>query len=312
MSLGIALPAGDDHPGNLVTELLDQVQEAAAAGIGAVWFAQRQDVDAMTLAALAGQAVPGIRTGTGVVPVYPRHPITLAAQARTAQAASAGRFRLGLGLSSKSFVEESFGVPFDRPIRHLREYLTVLGGLLREGAADFAGETLRARTVFGPVSVAGAEAPPVLVAAMGPQALRATGELADGTVPFLAAPRALADYVVPTIGAAAQAAGRPAPRVVAMVPALVTADTDAVRQRAREQFAFYEGIPSYRAILDRAGVERAGDVMAIGDEETVAAELRRHIEAGATELIASQTGMGTAEDRRRTWRLLGELSAGSS
>ncbi|MEU8822391.1 TIGR03564 family F420-dependent LLM class oxidoreductase [Streptomyces sp. NPDC048636] len=308
MSWGIALPAGDDHTGNLVTELMDQVREAAAAGIGAVWFAQRQDVDALTLAALAGQAVPGIRTGTSVVPIYPRHPVTLAAQARTAQAASAGRFQLGLGLSGKTFVEQSFGVRFDRPIRHLREYLTVLGGLLRDGAADFEGETLRARTVFGPVTVAGAAVPPVLVAAMGPQALRATGELADGTVPFLAAPRALAEYIVPTIGAAARAAGRPAPRVVAMVPALVTADVAAVRRRAREQFAFYEGIPSHRDILDRAGVERAGELMVIGDEETVAAGLRRYTEAGATELIVSQTGMGTDEERGRTWRLLGELS----
>ncbi|MET8182894.1 TIGR03564 family F420-dependent LLM class oxidoreductase [Streptomyces sp. NPDC005336] len=309
MSWGIALPAGDEHTGNLVTELIDQVRQAADAGIGSVWFSQQQHVDAVTLAALAGQAVPGIGTGTSVVPIYPRHPIILAAQARTAQAASGGRFQLGLGLSSKAMVEESYGVPFERPIRHLREYLTVLRTLLTEGTVDFDGETLRARTIFGPAVVPGAEPAPVLVAAMGPQALRVTGELADGTLPFLATPRALAEYVVPTIGAAAEAAGRPAPRVVAMVPALVTADAEALRRRAREQFAFYERIPSYRDILDRGGVEHAGDVMTLGDEETVAAELRRCTEAGATDLIVSQSGMGSEEDRLRTWRLLGELSA---
>ncbi|MET8008903.1 LLM class F420-dependent oxidoreductase [Streptomyces sp. NPDC005271] len=309
MSWGITLPTGDDHTGNLVTGLIDQVRQAADAGVGSVWFSQQQHVDAVTLAALAGQAVPGIGLGTSVVPIYPRHPIALAAQARTAQAASGGRFQLGLGLSSKEYVEGSYGVPFDRPIRHLREYLTVLRTLLADGTVDFDGETLRAHLFFGPAVVPGADPSPILVAAMGPKALRVTGELADGTMPFLATPKVLAEHVVPTIGASAKAAGRPAPRVVAMVPALVTADVEGVRRRAREQFAFYARIPSYRDVLERGGVEHAGDVMALGDEETVAAELRRYLDAGATDLIIAQTGMGSDEDRLRTWRLLGELSA---
>ncbi|MFH8368440.1 TIGR03564 family F420-dependent LLM class oxidoreductase [Streptomyces sp. NPDC018031] len=309
MTIGITLPAGDEHAPNLVTDLLDRVRVAADAGIGAVWFSQQQHLDALSLVALAGQAVPGIRLGTSVVPVYPRHPITLAAQVRTAQAATGNRVHLGLGLSAKSFVEEGYGVPFDRPLRHLREYLTALGTLLHDGEIDFQGQTLRARTVFGPAVVPGAEPPPVLVAALGPQALRATAELADGTLPYLAAPKALGDYLVPTINAAAQSAGRAAPRVVAIVPALVTADPAALREKARAELAFYDGIPSYRAVLDRAGVERAGDVMALGDEETVAAELARYREAGATELIVSQTGLGTEEERLRTWKLLGELSS---
>lgn len=306
--LGITLPAGDGRTGNLVTELIDQVRTAADAGLGSVWFAQRQDLDAVTLAALAAQAVPGIHVGTSVVPLYPRHPIPLATQVRTAQAVSGGRFHLGLGLAFKDHVEDSYGVPFDRPVRHLREYLTVLAGLQRDGTADFDGETLRARTTFGPAAVPGAEPAPVLVAAMGPLALRATGELADGTLPLFATPKALAEHVVPAITSAAEAAGRPAPRVVALLPALVTAEVDAVREQAREQFTFYERIPSYRDILDRGGVERAGDVMALGDEETVAAEIRRYFDAGATEVVLTQTGLRTDEDRLRTWRLAGELA----
>lgn len=309
MTIGIALPAGDEQHSNLVTGLIDRVRAAADAGIGAVWFSQQQHLDALSLVALAGQAVPGIRLGTSVVPIYPRHPITLAAQVRTAQAAIGNRLDLGLGLSAKFLVEDGYGVPYTQPIRHLREYLTALGTLLHDGEVDFQGETLRARTVFGPADVPGARPPSVLVAAMGPQALRATGELADGTLPFLAAPKALGEYLVPAITAAARDAGRPAPRVVAAVPALVTSDVAALREKARSTFAFYEGIPSYRSILDRADLERAGDAMVLGDEETVAAEIRRYREAGATEVIVAQTGLGTEEERLRTWKLLGELAA---
>ncbi|MBH5338581.1 TIGR03564 family F420-dependent LLM class oxidoreductase [Streptomyces pactum] len=310
MTIGIALPAGDEHHANLVTGLIDRVRAAADAGIEAVWFSQQQHLDALSLVALAGQAVPGVRLGTSVVPIHPRHPITLAAQVRTAQAATGNRLDLGLGLSAKFLVEDSYGVPYARPIRHLREYLTALSTLLHDGEVDFRGETLHARTVLGPTDVPGARPPSVLVAAMGPQALRATAELADGTLPFLASPKALEDYLVPALTGAARAAGRPAPRVVAAVPALVTARAAELREKARREFAFYEGIPSYRAVLDRGDVERAGDLMVLGDEETVAAELRRHLDAGATELIVTQTGHGTEEERLRTWTFLGEFAAG--
>ncbi|MEU6731984.1 LLM class F420-dependent oxidoreductase [Streptomyces physcomitrii] len=308
MTVGISLPAGGEQGENLVTTLLDQARQAADAGIGAVWFSQRQDLDALSLAALTGQAVPGVRIGTSVVPLYPRHPITLAAQVRTAQAASGGRFQLGLGLSAKFFVEDSYGVPFERPIRHLREYLEALGTLLHDGEIDFQGQTLRARTAFGPAGVPGAPPAPVLVAAMGPQALRVTAELADGVLPFLAAPKALDDYLVPTLNSAAAEAGRRPPRVVAMLPALVTTRTEELRARAHEDLTFYERFPSYRDILDRGGVERAGDLFALGDEEAVAAEIRRYREAGASEVVVTQTGFGTEEERLRTWRLLGELA----
>jgi F420-dependent oxidoreductase-like protein len=199
-------------------------------------------------------------------------------------------------------------VAFDRPIRHLREYLTALGSLLSTGSVDLAGETLRASTPMS-AAVAGATPPvPVIVAAMGPQALRATGELADGTLPYLAGPNTLAEFIVPTISDAARAAGRPAPRIVVAFPAVVTADADSVRARAAEQMAFYTSVPSYKAVLEREGVFNPVELAVIGDEEALAAAVERYFEAGATEIVISQTGMNGGEDRRRTWRLLGELN----
>ena len=310
-AIGVALPSGPaDRVGapNKVDTLVSLSSEAAAAGLGSVWISQQFDHDALSMAAVIGHAMPGIGVGTSVVPIYPRHPIVISSQAQTAQAASHGRFTLGLGLGAPRTVQRSYGVDPSRPIRHLREYLTVLGSLLAGSAVDFAGQTLRASTSM-PTALAGAQPPPpVLVAAMGPQALRVTGELADGTLPYLAGPRTLAGFIVPTISEAARAAGRPAPRIVLALPGVVTADAESVRADAREQMAFYLDVPSYRAVLEREGVAHPADLAVIGDEETMAAAIDRYFDAGATEIVITNTGLGGADDRRRTWELLGALN----
>ena len=293
---------------NKIDALVSIAQEAADVGLGSVWVSQQFDHDALSVAAILGHAIPDIAIGTSVVPIYPRHPIVVSSQAQTVQAASHGRFTLGLGLGAPQFVEGAFGVTFDRPIRHLREYLTALGSLLSTGSVDLAGETLRAST---PISAALAGATPpvqVVVAAMGPQALRVTGALADGTLPYLAGPKTLAEFIVPTINGAARAAGRPTPRIVVAFPAVVTADVDSVRARAAEQMAFYLNVPSYKAVLAREGVSNPVELAVIGDEVALDAAIDRYFDAGATEIVVSQTGMSSGEDRRRTWRILGELN----
>jgi F420-dependent oxidoreductase-like protein len=315
MAIGVTLPSGtDDRVGkpNKVDKLVELSREAAETGLASVWISQQLDHDALSVAAIVGHAVPGIAIGTSVVPIYPRHPIVVSSQAQTAQAASHGRFTLGLGLGSARLVETAFGVSFDRPIRHLREYLRALGSLLSTGSVDLAGETLRASTPM-PAAVAGAEPPvPVVVAAMGPQALRATGELADGTLPYLAGPKTLADFILPAISEAARAAGRPAPRIVVALAGLVTSDAEAVRAAAAEQMAFYLNVPSYQAILAREGVAHPVDLAVIGDEETLAAAVDRYFDAGATEILLTNTGINGAADRRRTWQLLGDLNEARS
>jgi F420-dependent oxidoreductase-like protein len=309
--IGITLPTGpEDRAGtpNKVDTLVSLSEEAAASGLGSVWVSQQFDHDALSMAAVIGHAVPGIGVGTSVVPIYPRHPVVMSSQAQTAQAASHGRFTLGLGLGVAQMVEQVFGVDASRPIRHLREYLTVLGSLLTTGAADFAGQTVRASTIM-PGAVAGAQPPvPVLVAAMGPQALRVTGELADGTLPYLAGPRTLAEFIVPTITEAARAAGRPAPRIVLALFAVVTADADGVRAAAAQQLGTYLNVPSYRKVIEREGVAHPADLAVIGDEEDLAAAIDRYFDAGATEIVVTNTGINGADDRRRTWELLGALS----
>ncbi|MFF5389526.1 MULTISPECIES: TIGR03564 family F420-dependent LLM class oxidoreductase [unclassified Streptomyces] len=287
-------------------------REARDAGLHSAWFGQSFAYDSPSLAAIVGREVPGLQVGTAAIPVFGRHPLVVSAQAQTAQAATGGRYHLGLALGTRHLTETAFGLPYERPIGLLREFLTALRPLLETGRADFRGELLTATTPYS-ASVPGAEPPvPVLVAAMGPQALRVSGELADGILPFLAGPRALAEHIVPAVNAAAEAAGRPAPRVVALVPGVVTSDADAVREASAEALALYEKIPSYRRVIELSGAERAAGLALIGDEETVAEGVRRYREAGATEVVFTATEVNGEEDRRRTWKLLGELSSSSS
>lgn len=195
MTVGAAL--NTTGPDNQIDATVRLAEEAAAAGLRSVWFGQTFGADSPQLAAIVGRAVPGLQVGTSAIPVFGRHPLTVSSQAQTAQAATHGRYHLGLALGTKLLTEAGFGIPFERPVARLREFLTALRQLTETGSADFHGELLTA-TAPVPARVPGAEAGvPLLVAAMGPQALRASGELADGILPYLAGPRALAEHIVP-------------------------------------------------------------------------------------------------------------------
>ena len=125
-----------------------------------------------------------------------------------------------------------------------------------------------------------------------------TGELADGTLPYLAGPRTVEDFIVPTITAAASAAGRPAPKVIAAVPVLVTDDVDDGRARAAEALEFYTTIPSYAKVIEREGVDSVIDLAAVGTAAQVSAQLRRYLDAGATDVVLSplvRTGIAALE-----------------
>jgi hypothetical protein len=74
--------------------------------------------------------------------------------------------------------------------------------------------------------------------------------------------------------------------------------------------AFYGAIPSYRAALDREGVDQPADLVVIGDEQALADQVAAYRGAGATELVDTRTAIGSPEDERRTWRLLGQLARG--
>ena len=292
---------------NAIDELIEQARALADAGLNSMWLPQLFDVDALTCLALIGSAVPGIELGTAVVPIYPRHPMALAGQAMTVQAATGNRLALGIGLSHQIVVENVFGYSFEKPLLHMREYLSVLLPLIREGKVAFEGRTVRTATMQ-PFRIAGAEPCPVLVAALGPSMLKLTGEMADGTVTWMVGRKTLESHIVPALTRAAEAAGRPSPRVVVSLPVCVTNDPDAAREKAAKAFVIYGHLPSYRAMLDREGAEGPADVAIVGDEDAVAAQVRALSEAGTTDFTPAL--FGSADDRQRSLELLSSLVKG--
>ncbi|RJO69206.1 TIGR03564 family F420-dependent LLM class oxidoreductase [Nocardia panacis] len=309
MTLGISLsPFTLNNSDNAVDAAVTAGREAAAAGVRSVWLGQLFGPDSIAVAGILGREVPELEVGTSVVPIAGRHPLVVAGQAQTAQAASHGRFTLGIGTGSRAMAEAAFGGSFDRPIAHLREFLTALRPLLETGTADLHGEIFTAAPPFS-AEVAGAKPPvPVLVSALGPQTLRVAGELADGTMPYLVGANALNEHIVEPLRAAAARAGRPTPRVIALVPALVTSDVAAATAAAEESMAFYDKIPAYRRVLEKSGVQRAAQLAVLGDEDTVAAALEAYFAAGATEIVVANSDLTTEADRLRTLALVGELA----
>ncbi len=283
--------------------VVEHVRQAAEQGFPTYWLAQAGAVDVMIVLSLVGQRVPGIELGTAVVPTYTRHPAVLASQAMTTQAATDGRLALGIGLSHKPVIEDRYGMSFDRPIRHMREYLSILLPLIQEGKVSFAGETLSANTEL---AVPGTEPCSVLLAALGPQMLRLAGSRADGTILWMTGPKTIRDHIVPRISEAAAVAGRPAPRIVSSQPICVTEDLEATRTRAVRTFEMYGQLPSYRAMLDREGVESPIDACLFGSRAEVGDRIAAIIDAGASEFSAVEFSR-TDEQREATRELLRSL-----
>lgn len=284
--------------------VVEQVRRMAEAGFSTAACSQIFGYDALTLLALVGAEVPDIELMTAVVPTYPRHPMVLAAQALTVQAATGGRLTLGIGVSHQVVVEGMLGYSYERPARHMREYLEALAPLLRGEQGAYEGETLKAVTM-GPLSIA-APPPSLMVAALAPAMLRVAGRLSDGTITWMTGLRTVEGHIAPTIRAAAAEAGRPEPRIAVSLPVCVTGRPDEARERANRTFAIYGQLPAYRSMLDREGAPEPGDVAIVGDEESVARQIEAFAEAGATEYLALP--YGSDEEQTRTFALLATLA----
>jgi len=264
-----------------LSTLLTQFERAERAGFESVWVPNIFNYDALTLLALAGQVTKTITLGTAVVPTYPRHPTTMAQQVLSVQAATANRLVLGIGLSHKFVIEQFMGLDYSRPIRHMREYVSVLTQLLTGQPTHFVGETYR---VEMQITVPNATPPPVLLAALGPQMLKIAGSLAGGTITWMGGPSYLKNTVVPIITEAGRNASGSA-RIVAGFPIAMTPKPDAARAAASRVFAGYAAIPSYRAVLDIEGAVDAADIALVGTEVDIEDQLDQLAAIGVTDLF---------------------------
>lgn len=281
---------------NTVERLRADVADAAAMGFTQYWSPQIFDLDILTAFAVVAAEVPDIRLGTAVVPTYPRHPMALAQQALTVNQVAGGRLDLGIGLSHKPVVEGMWGMSFDRPVKHMSDFLKILQPLLADGAASHGGELLTGRGQIG----VRADTPPVFVAALGEQMLKLAGRLADGTVTWMTGPETIRTLTAPTIAAAASDADRPTPQVVAAVPVCCTDDVDAARARAAKDYEIYGQLPSYRTMLDREGLAGPEDLALIGSADRIAEGLQAFLDAGATTVVANAFGSSEEQAASRS------------
>ena len=279
----IGIYGGNVRRGAPLTSLVDEIVRFEDAGYASYWTPQVPTFDALTVLALAGQQTSRIELGTAVVPSYPRHPSALAQQAATANALAGGRLVLGVGPSHAPGIE-ALGLAYDRPALHMREYVTILRALANGGRVDFEGEMYRMKTGF----MCPDAAPfPIVISALAPLMLKAAGEVADGTVTWMVGRETIAGSTAPRIRAAAEAAGRPDPRVVVGLPVCVHDDREQATARAVGIFKGYGMLPNYRRQLDAEGLGEAGEIAVVGNEDEVTGQLQAFFDAGATEVIAS-------------------------
>ena len=288
MRIGVMLGADGGMGG--IDDIVAAARRIEAAGLDNLWMANIFGFDAIGTLAIVGREVPRIGLGTAVTPTYPRHPTAIAQQALTTAAAAGNRFTLGIGLSHKVVIENMLGLSYEKPARHMREYLDVLMPLLRgEPISSYEGELYRIGGFA--LNVPGAEPVPTVVAALGPVMLRVAGELADGTNTWMVGPKTMENHIVKRLAGAASAAGRPAPRVVGGVPIILTTRPDEARARIAEGLVMYGQLPSYRAMLDREGVEGPADIAIAGDENALRGEIDRFRNAGVTDFNAAIMGV---------------------
>lgn len=303
--LGVRIGYGAGTAMASVAQVAEEARWAEAAGFDAFWVSQVFGVDPIVALAAVGAAVPGLaELGTSVVPLTGRHPLALAAQARTAQQALDGRFTLGVGTSHQVVAEGLFGESFARPFTRAAEHVAALLPLLRGEPAAVTGEELVAH---GSLTIP-TEPVPLLLAALGPRMLDLAGRLTAGTTVGQCGPRTIATHIAPRLADAAAAAGRPPPRLVALVTVGITSEPERRREELRRSSALYDSFASYRAALDREGVESGADLVLLGSVDAVAEGMAAYAAAGATDLRIAVTAADD-DERSATREALADLLA---
>lgn len=284
--------------GATVDRVVRQAKQAEADGFTSLWYSSQVTGDPLVAMALAGRETSTIELGTAVLQTYPCHPLLQANRAASVVDAM-GRpgFTLGIGPSHEPLVRGVLGLSYDHPGRSTEEYARILTGVLRGETVDVDGQDWTAHTAGR--SPTPAHPVPVLVAALGPRLLRVAGEVADGVVLWMAPPRAVESHVVPRLHAAAEAAGRPPPRIVAGLPVAVHDDEAEARTAVATHSTAYAGMANYQRILEIGQSPTPADAAIVGDERSVRTQLQSLLDAGATDIWAAPVPVGPDRDDRK-------------
>ena len=287
------------NPGGVLAHSVALASRADALGYDSVRCTHGLGRDALLVLAAYGFVAPRVGLGSGVIPIYPRHPVLLAQEALTLADISGGRLQLGIGVSHAPMVAQALGLDMGRPLEVMREYVTVLRGALT-GKVRHQGPRYQVDWQSGVPSLPAP--PPVLLGGLGPKMLELAGEIADGAVLWLCAPEYIRREALPAIRRGRERAGKPMAgfEIVASVPAAITVDRGAALALFKRELTRYLALPFYRAMLEKSGFgpelaaydrapspeavpdRIAGALGAVGDYRTLAAFVTAHREAGVT------------------------------
>lgn len=279
-------------------KILQQAIRAEEDGFTSLWYASSVTGDPLVAMAVAGRETARIELGTAALQTYPCHPLLQANRVKSVVGAmNRPGFTLGIGPSHEPLIDGVFGLSYTHPGRSTEEYMRILTSAIRGEPIDVRGEDWSAHVEAGE-SVAYPTT--VLLSALGPRLLRVAGELCDGSVLWMAPARAIETHVAPRLNRAAQASGRPNPRIVAGLPVAVHDDVAEARASAEAFSGSYVGMANYQRILEIGGVASPAQAAIVGSESAVEAQLQSLLSAGATDIWAAVYPVG--EDRRTSVR----------
>lgn len=309
MKVGVLI-SGADTPA-----ILGSIRAAEDAGFDTAWTTSGPTTpDPLAFFAAAAVQTSRINFGTAIVHTFPRHPISMAAAALAVDQLAPGRLKLGVGPSGPMVIGPTFGIPFERPHEHLREYVTALRALLGEGKVAQKGKRISANARFaGPTGVK------VLASALRVNAFRLCGEVADGAISWLCPGPYLRDTALPALRAGADAFDRPTPALVGHIAVCFTEDCGVAREAVRKAFGFFPRVQTYQDMFVDAGLPEARDgawsdamrdaICLSGTEAEVRDGLTDFGAAGVTEAMVSllsPPGNDPAADLRRLGAMNGQ------
>lgn len=329
MQVDIEFNSGAQLPMDAIPELARLAEEH---GFGCAWGGEANNKDPTVMLAAIAAVTKRLQIGSAIYHMLGRTPATLALQAVGLDELSQGRFLLGIGVSNPT-IARWHGLPFDRPLGRIREYLEVVCLAMQGEKLSFDGEFFSAhgfKLAFKPCG----RKIPIYLAAFGPKMSRLAGKLTDGVLINMANPREIRRITEEVRSGAREAGKDPAAvEVICKVRCSVAESYDAAREALSHALTYYALADYYRDLLTRMGfgpeVEamrsawRSGGFHAaralITDRlfkglplvpATSVAEIRERIrpyqEAGATRIIlpyvsASQDVVGEVKDFIAAW-----------
>jgi F420-dependent oxidoreductase-like protein len=321
--------------GTALAEDSSLITEAESLGYDSVWTAEAYGTDTVVPLAFIAARTEKIKLGAGIMQMPGRTPAMTAMTAATLDQMSGGRFLLGLGVSGPQVVEGWHGRPYGKPLGVTREYVAIVRrALARDEPVTFDGD-------YYQLPYRGADATglgkalklmtkpknpniPIYLAAIGPNNVRLTAEIADGWLSIFYSPERAGEIYGPVLAEGFEASGEPekAKRfdIAASVFASVTDDLDRARLEAKPMLALYiggmgaKGKNFYNDLAGRYGYEDAAaqiqelyldgkkmeavrsvpddlvdELSLIGSRERIADRLEAWKQAGVTTLILNST-----------------------